>query len=43
MIALIIAALMNLGLLSSAADWDKLTPVEQQEMTEIVIEDIIIE
>jgi len=43
MIALIIAALIRLGLLTSEADWYTHTPDEQRVLTEIVIEDIIVE
>ena len=40
MTALIIALLINLGLLTSAADWNNLNHQEQQDLTEIVIEDL---
>jgi len=40
MTSTIIALLIAMNLLSSSADWDNLTPAEQEEMTEIVITDI---
>jgi len=40
MTALIIALLINLGLLTSNASWDNLTIQEQQDLTEIVIDDV---
>jgi len=40
MITLIITLLLNLGLLNSAADWDTLSSTEQQNLTEVVIDDV---
>ncbi len=40
MISLIIALLISLGTLGSAADWDNLTQQEQQDLTETIIDDI---
>jgi hypothetical protein len=36
----IIAILISLGLLTSAADWDTLSTEQQEEYTEIVNQDI---
>ncbi len=40
MIPAIIALLLSLNLITSAAEWDTLTDSEQQELQEIVTEDI---
>ena len=40
MIPAIIALLLSLNLITSAAEWDTLSDSEQQELQEIVTEDI---